>query len=170
MANMGKVTKAKINLRIDLHTCRAVEKKYSHPGDGNKAIAYIRALEDATRSVILDAEDYRMILAEIASNENKSCTIRKKSKPRRGRRELRSALYMAAVSACHSNHVLEPVYKRFTDRGMPRRVALIALARHIAILMNYIAKYPDFNPAADPKKAALLALPKRKPGRPRKNP
>jgi hypothetical protein len=53
---------------------------------------------------------------------------------------------------------------------MPRRVALIALARHIAILMNYIAKYPDFNPAVDPKKAALMALPKRKPGRPRKNP
>ena len=77
---------------------------------------------------------------------------------------------MAAVSACHSNHLLEPVYKRFTDRGMPRRVALIALARHIAILMNYIAKYPDFNPAVDPKKVALLALPKRKPGRPRKNP
>ena len=106
----------------------------------------------------------------VAPIENKSSTIRKKSKPRRGRRELRSALYMAAVSARHSNHLLEPVCKRFVDRGMPRRVALIALARHIAILMNYIAKYPDFNPAVDPKKAALLALPKRKPGRPRKNP
>lgn len=109
-------------------------------------------------------------MAGVAPIENKSCTIRKKSKPRRGRRELRSALYMAAVSACHSNHLLEPVYKRFVGRGMPRRVALIALARHIAILMNYIAKYPDFNPAVDPKKAALLALSKRKPGRPRKNP
>lgn len=76
MANMGKVTKAKINLRIDLHTCRAVEKKYSQPSDGNKAIAYIRALEDATRSVILDAEDYRMILAEIANNELKRKGIR----------------------------------------------------------------------------------------------
>lgn len=109
-------------------------------------------------------------MAGVAPIENKSCTIRKKSKTRRGRRELRSALYMAAVSACRSNHLLEPIYKRFVDRGMPRRVALIALARHIAILMNYIAKYPDFNPAVDPKKAALSALPKRKPGRPRKNP
>lgn len=109
-------------------------------------------------------------MAGVAPIENKSCTIRKKSRPRRGRRELRSALYMAAVSACHSNHLLEPIYKRFVDRGMPRRVALIALARHIAILMNYIAKYPDFNPAVDPKKSALPALPRRKPGRPRKNP
>ena len=41
-------------------------------------------------------------MAGVAPIENKSCTIRKKSKPRRGRRELRSALYMAAVSACHS--------------------------------------------------------------------
>lgn len=71
MANMGKLTKAKINLRIDLHTCRAVEKKYSMPGDNGKSLAYIRALEDATRGVILDANDYKIILAEIKSNENK---------------------------------------------------------------------------------------------------
>lgn len=109
-------------------------------------------------------------LAGVAPLENKSCTIKKKSKPRRGRRDLRSALYMAAVSACHSNHRLRPMYNELLARGVPKRVALIALARHIIILMNYIAKYPDFNPAVDPKKAALLSLPKRKPGRPRKNP
>ncbi len=43
-------------------------------------------------------------MAGVAPLESKSCTIKMKSKPRRGRRELRSALYMAAVSACHSNH------------------------------------------------------------------
>lgn len=76
MANMGKVTKAKINLRIDLHLCRAVEKKYSQQTDNNKAISYVRALEDATRNVVLDADDYRMILAEITSNELKRKGIR----------------------------------------------------------------------------------------------
>ncbi len=108
-------------------------------------------------------------MAGVAPLESKSCTIKRKSKPRRGRRELRSALYMAAVSACHSNHRLQPVYERFVARGMPKRVALIALARHIAVLMNYVAKYPDFTISEDPKKTALLALPKRRPGRPRKN-
>jgi len=107
-------------------------------------------------------------LAGVAPLENKSCTIKKKSKPRRGRRELRNALFMAAVSACHSNHRLQPMYERLVARGVPKRVALIALARHLIILMNYIAKYPDFNPSVDPKKATLMALPKRKPGRPRK--
>jgi len=108
-------------------------------------------------------------MAGVAPIENKSCTVKKKSRPRRGRRELRSALYMAAVSACRSNHRLQPVYQRFVARGMPKRVALIALARHIAVLMNYIAKYPDFTLSVDPKKSAAPALPKRKPGRPRKN-
>ena len=108
-------------------------------------------------------------MAGVAPLESKSCTIKRKSKPRGGRRELRSALYMAAVSACHSNHRLQPVYERFVARGMPKRVALIALARHIAVLMNYVAKYPDFTISEDPKKTALLALPKRRPGRPRKN-
>ena len=108
--------------------------------------------------------------AGVAPLENKSCTIKKKPKPRRGRRDLRNALYMAAVSACHSNHLLQSMYKGLLARGVPKRVALVALARHIIILMNYIAKYPDFNPAIDPKKAAILASPKRKPGRPRKNP
>jgi transposase len=108
--------------------------------------------------------------AGVAPLDNKSCTIKKKPKPRRGRRDLRSALYMAAVSACHSNHRLQPMYKGLLARGVPKRVALIALARHIIVLMNYIAKYPDFNPAIDPKKAAMLALPRRGSGRPRKNP
>ncbi len=52
---------------------------------------------------------------------------------------------------------------------MPKRVALIVLARHIAVLMNYVAKHPDFTISEDPKKTALPALPKRRPGRPRKN-
>ncbi|MBR0403605.1 MAG: hypothetical protein IJI68_00065 [Eggerthellaceae bacterium] len=71
MANMGKVSKAKINLRIDLHLCRAVEKKFSHIDDDNKSIAYIRAFEEATRDVILDEEDYRIIIVQIRENELK---------------------------------------------------------------------------------------------------
>lgn len=108
--------------------------------------------------------------AGVAPLENRSCTITKKPRPRRGRRDLRCALYMAAVSACRSNHRLRRTYEGLVARGIPKRAALIALARHIIILMNYIAKYPDFNPEVDPKKAAQMALPKRRPGRPRKNP
>lgn len=76
--------------------------------------------------------------------DDKSCTIQKKSKPKRGRADLKKALFMSAVSASRTNHVLREVYRRLVDRGKPKKVALTAVARHIAILLNYIAKYPDF--------------------------
>ncbi len=100
--------------------------------------------------------------------EHKSCTIVKKAKPQRGRTDLNKALYMAAVSASKSNHVLRVIYQRLVANGKPRKVALTAIARHIAIVLNYIAKYPDFKPAQDPKDVASAALPERGRGRPRK--
>lgn len=71
-------------------------------------------------------------MAGVAPIENKSCTIRKKSKPRRGRRELRSALYMAAVSACHSNHLLEPVYKAASAVSRTRREGVFLTETHFS--------------------------------------
>ena len=97
-----------------------------------------------------------------------SCTIKKKAKPRRGRTDLKKSLYMAAVSASRNNHILSVIYKRLLAKGKPRKVALTALARHICILLNYIAKYPDFKPAQDPRDAAKAAKPKGKRGRPSK--
>ena len=86
--------------------------------------------------------------------DNESCTIRHKAKPKRGRSDLRKVLYMAAVSASRCNHILREFYRRLVARGKPRKVALTAVARRIAILLNNIAKYPDFVPALDPKDGA----------------
>lgn len=71
MANMGKTTKRQVAIRLDTDLCIKVEKKYSQPKDGNKVTAYIRALEDATRGVILTSHDYRMIAEEVRKNELK---------------------------------------------------------------------------------------------------
>ena len=100
--------------------------------------------------------------------DHESCTIRQRARPRRGRADLKKALYMAAVSACQSNHVLREFHQRLVANGKPRKVALTAVARRIAILLNTIAKYPDFRPAQDPRGAAKAAKPKRGCGRPRK--
>ena len=97
-----------------------------------------------------------------------SCTIKRKARPKRGRTDLRKAMCMAAVSASRSNHVLRPVCQRLVAKGKPRKVALTAIARRVAILLNNIAKHPDFIPAQDPKGVAHAALPKRGRGRPRK--
>jgi len=98
--------------------------------------------------------------------ERESCTIKYTAKPRRGRSDLKKALYMAAVSASRYNHILREFYQRLVANGKPRKVALTAVARRIAILLNTIAKYPDFKPAQDPKAAARTTGAKR--GRPRK--
>ena len=71
MANMGKVTKRQIAIRLDIDQCVAVEKKYLHKGDKNKVIAYIRAIEDATRDVVLTYRDYLKIAEEVRANEMK---------------------------------------------------------------------------------------------------
>lgn len=83
--------------------------------------------------------------------EHTSCTIIKRSSTKRGRSDLKRAFYMSAVSACKSNHILSEAYQRLVASGKPRKVALIAIARRIAVLLNNIAKYDDFRPAIDPK-------------------
>ena len=98
--------------------------------------------------------------------DNESCTIRHKAKPKRGRPDLKKALYMAAVSASRYNHVLREFYQRLVAKGKARRLALTAVARRIAILLNNIARYPDFVPAQDPEDIAKAESRKR--GRPRK--
>ena len=98
--------------------------------------------------------------------DHESCTIKYTAKPRRGRSDLKKALYMAAVSASRNNHILREFYQRLVANGKPRKVALTAVARRIAILLNTIAKHPDFKPAQDPKATAKKAGAKR--GRPRK--
>lgn len=89
--------------------------------------------------------------------DHESCTIKHTAKPRRGRSDLKKALYMAAVSASRNNHILREFYQRLLSNGKPRKVALTAVARRIAILLNTIAKYPDFKPAQDPKAATKKA-------------
>ena len=98
--------------------------------------------------------------------DHESCTIKYTAKPRRGRSDLKKALYMAAVSASRNNHILREFYQRLVANGKPRKVALTAVARRIAILLNTIAKHPDFKPAQDQKATAKKAGAKR--GRPRK--
>jgi transposase len=101
--------------------------------------------------------------------DHESCTIKKKARPKRGRPDLKKALYMSAISGSRNNHILRGIYQRLIANGKPKKVALTAVARHIAILLNYIAKYPDFKPAQDPKGAAKATRPKRGRGRPRKS-
>ena len=61
-----------------------------------------------------------------------------------GRAEVRRALYMAALSASRSNHLLKPFYDRLIAAGKPGKVALTAVMRKLIVLMNHLLKNPDF--------------------------
>ena len=62
-----------------------------------------------------------------------------------GRAEVRRALYMAALSASRSNHLLKPFYDRLITAGKPAKVALTAVMRKLIVLMNHLLKNPNFS-------------------------
>ena len=78
MANMGKTTKRVVAMRLDLHLCKAVERKYRLGSDRDQTTCFVRALEDATRNVPLTAQDYIEIAEEVRRNEMKRRSANKK--------------------------------------------------------------------------------------------
>jgi transposase len=53
-----------------------------------------------------------------------------------GRPSVRSALYMAALSAIRCNPVMREFYQRLLARGKPKMVSLIAVARKVLTILN----------------------------------
>jgi transposase len=55
---------------------------------------------------------------------------------RGGRTRVRQALYMASISAVKSNPVLKEFYQRLRNEGKPSKVAMVAVARKLLIILN----------------------------------
>lgn len=53
-----------------------------------------------------------------------------------GRKRVRDALYMAALSACRVNPTFKAIYQALRDRGKPPKLALIAIARRLLVALN----------------------------------
>lgn len=66
---------------------------------------------------------------------------------RGGHAALRSALFMATLSAARVNPCVQPVYQRLLARGKPNKVARVACARKlIRIAWAVVVKARDFDP------------------------
>ena len=63
---------------------------------------------------------------------------------RGGRRNVRCALYMAALSAVRHDRILKAFYLRLLAAGKKPKVALTACMRKLIILMNRLLKYDHF--------------------------
>lgn len=57
-----------------------------------------------------------------------------------GRSDVRSALYMAALSAIRWNPVISKHYRSLVERGRPKKVALIACMRRLLGILNAIVR------------------------------
>lgn len=79
-------------------------------------------------------------LAGLAPINRDSGTFRGKRSIGPGRKRLREALYLAAVTASRSRTRLAAFYRSLRDAGKPPKVALIALARKILVILNAIAR------------------------------
>ena len=57
-----------------------------------------------------------------------------------GRRRVRRALYMAAVTATRSQSRFKQIYQHLRDKGKPAKVAFIAIARKMLTILNAIMR------------------------------
>lgn len=64
-----------------------------------------------------------------------------------GRADVRSVLYMAAVSAIRCNPVIKPFYERLILAGKPKKLALTACMRKLLTILNTMLKlHTPWNP------------------------
>jgi transposase len=75
-------------------------------------------------------------LAGLAPFNNDSGTSQKRRSIHGGRAGVRCALFMAALSAIRHNPDIKAFYKRLREQGKPQRVAHIAAARKIIVILN----------------------------------
>ena len=90
-------------------------------------------------------------LAGVAPYDDDSGKFRGQRSIQGGRAEVRSALYMAALSAARSNPVLKAVYERLLEAKKPAKVALTAVMRKLLIHLNSLLK-KAFSAAPSPQR------------------
>jgi len=59
---------------------------------------------------------------------------------KRGNKFLRKAVFMPALSACKHNHKMKELYLRLVTKGKNKKLALIAVARKLLLLIYTIWK------------------------------
>lgn len=79
-------------------------------------------------------------LVGVAPMNRDSGAMRGKRHVQGGRTAVRSALYMAALTAARCNPVLRQTYQRLRLAGKPPKLALIAVLRRLIVILNAIIR------------------------------
>lgn len=79
-------------------------------------------------------------LAGVAPHLKESGKSKYVAKTKGGRKTVRSALYMAAITAARCNPSIKPFYDKLVKKGKAKKLALTAVMRKISIIINSIIK------------------------------
>ena len=79
-----------------------------------------------------------------------------------GRKDVRNALYMAAVASIMWNSILGGYYRKKRAEGHPHKWAIVPTMRKLLSLLNRIARDPNFTPRPEPESTRQDAKARRK--------
>ena len=135
---VAKITKLMISLKskspeID----NAVELLTETKGVGdNSALSLLAAMPELGKLTNNQASS----LAGLAPFNRDSGKYRGRRMIYGGRKDIRQALYMAALSASRYNPILKEFYQRLLANGKPKKLALIAVMRKLLSYLNLLMK------------------------------
>jgi transposase len=143
--NMSNLEKQidKINKEIHLLTKKdsqinhKIEIAKSIPGIGQVIAATIVA-EVPEMGTITNKQAAAMI--GVAPLIKQSGTYVGKAHISGGRSDVRRAIYMAALTAAHSDPRIKKIYNKLIDAGKPPKVALVAVMRKLVVYVNTLFK------------------------------
>ena len=90
-------------------------------------------------------------LVGIAPEEKQSGTKEWQRRIWGGRKDVRNALYMAAVASIKWNAILGSYYHKKRAEGHPHKWAIVPTMRKLLSLLNRIARDPGFIPMPEPE-------------------
>jgi transposase len=134
---------AKIDLRIDAAIDADPEK-----AENRDRLLHVPSIGPAiARTLIVDLPELGSLgrreiaslvgVAPFAKDSGKKSGYRR---IRAGRSAPRTALYLAAMNGARFNPVLRPIYQRMIEAGKPPKVAFIALARKLLVIINAMVR------------------------------
>ena len=102
----------------------------------NSALSLLVAMPELGKTSNKEAAS----LAGLAPFNRDSGKMRGQRKIFGGRREIRQALYMAALVGSRHNDVLKEFYQRLLAKGKPKKLALTAVMRKLLCYLNSLMK------------------------------
>ena len=109
-----------------------------------QVLTQVKGVEVNTAAVLMGAlpelghSDKRSIakLVGVAPMNQDSGLLQGKRVIQGGRKRVRTALYMATLTAIRFNHVIRQYYEKFIRKGKPPKVALIAAMHKLLTILN----------------------------------